>query len=253
MLRQHLLKKGLRAESHFRWRGGDPSRVEGLSDAVFAFAITLLVVSLEVPTSFEAMMQTMRGFFAFAICFTLLFMIWHAHYIFFRRYGLEDTYTSVLNAVLLFVVLFYIYPLKFLFTFLLGRLFGVSAGIDHGTMISGADVPELMLVYSLGFLAIFTIFTLLYLHAYRLRDQLELNEIERIATRTSVQMHLIYVAVALLSAGLAFTGNVYLAALAGWCYALLCPAQIINGVIMGRRIERLQKQASSANAIDTPS
>ncbi|MBK7091302.1 MAG: DUF1211 domain-containing protein [bacterium] len=251
MLRQHFLKKGLRAEPHFRWRGGDPSRVEGLSDAVFAFAITLLVVSLEVPTSFDAMMQTMRGFFAFAICFTLLFMIWHAHYIFFRRYGLEDTYTSILNAVLLFVVLFYIYPLKFLFTFLLGRMFGINAGIDHGTMIAGADVPELMLVYSLGFLAIFAIFSLLYLHAYRLREQLELNEIEQVATRASVQMHLIYVAVSILSAALALTGNIYLAALAGWSYALLCPAQAINGIMMGRKIERLQKQAENTNAIDT--
>ncbi len=250
MLRQHFIKKGLRAESHFKWRGGDPTRVEGLSDAVFAFAITLLVVSLEVPTSFGAMMQTMRGFFAFAICFTLLFMIWHAHYIFFRRYGLEDTYTSVLNAVLLFVVLFYIYPLKFLFTFLLGRMFGINAGIDHGTMIAGADVPELMLVYSLGFLAIFAIFSLLYLHAYRLREQLELSEIEQVATRASIQMHLIYVAVSLLSAALAFTGSIYLAALAGWCYALLCPAQVINGVIMGRRIEKLTKLETEPKVID---
>lgn len=33
----------------FRWRGEGVSRIEGLRDTVFGFAITLLVVSLEVP------------------------------------------------------------------------------------------------------------------------------------------------------------------------------------------------------------
>jgi hypothetical protein len=33
----------------FRWRGTEITRIEGLSDAVFAFAVTLPIVSLEVP------------------------------------------------------------------------------------------------------------------------------------------------------------------------------------------------------------
>ena len=37
----------------FRWRGQEITRIEGLSDAVFAFAITLPVVSLEVPKTFK--------------------------------------------------------------------------------------------------------------------------------------------------------------------------------------------------------
>ena len=34
--------------------GREVSRIEGFSDAVFGFALTLLVVSLEVPDNFEA-------------------------------------------------------------------------------------------------------------------------------------------------------------------------------------------------------
>jgi len=36
--------------------------------------------------------------------------IWYEHSAFFRRFGLNDGVTIVLDAVLLFVVLFYVYP-----------------------------------------------------------------------------------------------------------------------------------------------
>lgn len=40
----------------FRIRSREVSRLEGLSDAVFGFGITLLVVSLEVPKTFDELM-----------------------------------------------------------------------------------------------------------------------------------------------------------------------------------------------------
>ena len=48
-------------EPGFRWRGAEIARIEGLSDAVFAFAVTLLVVSLEVPKTFNELAALMRG------------------------------------------------------------------------------------------------------------------------------------------------------------------------------------------------
>jgi hypothetical protein len=45
MLRENLIKTSLGKDAAFRWRGHEISRVEGLSDAVFGFAVTLLVVS----------------------------------------------------------------------------------------------------------------------------------------------------------------------------------------------------------------
>src|SRR3712207_5105099 len=117
-----LFRSRIGGEEGFSWRGEDVLRIEGLADAVFGFALTLLVVSLEVPNTFDELLATMRGFFAFAISGLLLYVVWCDHYIFFRRYGLQDYLTMHLIAVLLFVVLFYVYPLKFLFTALMDEL-----------------------------------------------------------------------------------------------------------------------------------
>ena len=54
MIREALIKKEPAERDGFRLRGlGEVSRVEALSDGVIAFAITLLVVSLEVPRTFD--------------------------------------------------------------------------------------------------------------------------------------------------------------------------------------------------------
>ena len=104
----------------------------------------------------------------------MLMQVWLWHYCFFRRYGLQDRQTLLLNIALLFVILFYIYPLKFLFLLFSDELLGLGTG----SMIQDAQWPSLMIIYSLGFLAVQCLFALLYSHAYRKRAELELNEIE---------------------------------------------------------------------------
>src|SRR5213078_4933014 len=144
MIREKLIEKNIGDNKKFRWRSHEISRIEGLSDAVFGFAVTLLVVSLEVPNTFGALMEAMRGFGAFAVSFTLLIVVWYNQYKYFRRYALQDNYTVVLNAVLLFVVLFYVYPLKFVFSFLISLFTGQGARVrlPNGTvttMVENAD------------------------------------------------------------------------------------------------------------------
>src|SRR5437588_12711946 len=96
----------------------------------------MLVVSIEVPKTYGELMQTMRSFGAFAISFTLLFIVWFNQYKFFRRYGLQDNVTMVLNGILLFVVLFYVYPLKFVFTLIVNLFSGGGAELrlPNGTV-----------------------------------------------------------------------------------------------------------------------
>src|SRR5471030_2537091 len=90
------------------WRSHEPSRLETFSDAVFAFAVTLIIVSLEVPKSFNELFEVMKGTLSFAACFAILFQIWNDQNLFFRRYGLHDSWTVALNGMLLFMVLVYV-------------------------------------------------------------------------------------------------------------------------------------------------
>jgi uncharacterized membrane protein len=76
MVRGKLIEKAVGHTGDFRWRSHEITRIEGFSDAVFAFAVTLLVVSLEVPRTFDELAGAMQGFIAFALGSALLFVIW---------------------------------------------------------------------------------------------------------------------------------------------------------------------------------
>ena len=252
MIREKLIDKGVGDRTKFRWRSHEISRIEGLSDAVFAFAVTLLVVSLEVPKTFAELMHAMRGFGAFAICFALLFMVWFIQYKFFRRYGLQDTLTIIINAVLLFVVLFYIYPLKFLFTFLINRFTGGHGEVrlPNGTVESMLDSPDqlasLMIIFGVGYIAVFAVFALLYWHAYRKRQQLELNELEVFDTRTDIRECLLNVAIGVVSITLAVFGGGNFAGFAGMTYMLTPVVMTLHGSLNGRRRRKLEAAVAAA-------
>ena len=215
-------------------------RIEGFADAVFGFAVTLLVVSLEVPNTFEELLAAMQGFFAFGISFYLLYQVWYDHYKFFRRYGLNDNFTMHLSTILLFVVLFYIYPLKFLFTALMDLLLGFSTQVGSSTgdvieTIEPGQWPLLIIIFGAGFVVVQLIFTLLYWRAYALRGMLNLNEYEASITRQEIQGYLILAGIGLASIAIALLGGEEAASWAGLAYLLIWPLLRIHGYIMTQR------------------
>jgi transmembrane protein TMEM174 (potassium channel) len=247
MIREKMIEKGVGDTGKFRWRSHEISRIEGLSDAVFAFAVTLLVVSLEVPKTYSELMETMRGFGSFAICFALLFVVWFNQYKFFRRYGLQDNLTLIINAVLLFVVLFYVYPLKFVFSFLVDRFTGghgevrLPNGAVEGMVESAGQVAGLMIIFGAGYIAVFGVFALLYWHAYRKRQLLELNELEVFDTRTDIRESLLNVAIGATSMVIAIVGGGRMAGIAGMTYMLTPVIMTVHGTINGRRRKKLER------------
>ncbi|GAB5406273.1 MAG: hypothetical protein Aurels2KO_45040 [Aureliella sp.] len=216
----------MEGDRFFRWRGGDVSRLESLFDAVIALALTLIVVSVEVPSSFDALLDAFKRLPAFAICFAILVMCWYYNFLFHRRYGIEDFPITILNSVLMFLVVFYVYPLKFLYAFMFSQA---------ETTITREQVPLLMYMYSGGFLAIFTNLLIMYAYAYTKRVGLELSESEVLLTKMKLSELSIYVLFGVLSILLvAVWGS---APLAGLVYCLIGPAQGINGYLWGRQLQ----------------
>lgn len=239
----HARLLGLADRDHgFRWRGREVSRLEGLSDAVFAFSVTLLVVSLEVPHTFNELLATMTAYrvLAFLTSFLVLFGVWHAQYIFFRRYGLEDGHTTQLNALLLCVVLFYIYPLKFLFTTWYAMMTGhgtvTLAGGRVEPLIERSQWGTLMIIYSVGFILIYLVFALLYHHAWKKREELQLSAEEIVETRFSVIEQLLMVGVGTVALLMAtrLSGGI-----SGLAYMLIPVVQTVQGFARGKARRRL--------------
>ena len=227
----------------FRWRADDTSRLEGISDAVFAFAITLLVVSLEVPNSYSGLLTVMKGFLGFALCFCLISYVWYQHYIYFRRYGVSNVIVIVINFTLLFIIMFFIYPLKFLANLLVYQFFEISPiKINKDLFLADIDHFGLMLIYSIGFSLVFILLTILYLYAYKNKDLLELNELEVLLTKNKMTENLTMTIFGLLSIILTISIPKNYLALSGFVYFFIGPIQFLRGRKYGQKISKLQSQ-----------
>ena len=237
MIRKLLTERRATGPGGFRYRGQEIQRIETFSDAVFAFAVTLLIVSLEVPKNFDELLISMRGFVAFGICFLFLFLIWHEQHMFFRRYGLEDKTTLSLNGLLLFIVLFYVYPLKFLFSLIFGEgIYGVG---KSPFSIRDGQLPQLMIVYGVGYVIIYVVFLLLYVHAMGWRRKLELTPLEVFETKSKIGSHLIMIIIGAFSILIALLAPAGFRGMAGWAYPLIGPVIWIYYLRRAKRWKKL--------------
>jgi uncharacterized membrane protein len=214
------------------------SRIDVFSDVVFAFALVLLAVSLTVPRSSRVPQESVLGLVTVAICFAMILGGWFSHYVFFRRYGLRDRFTIILNSCLLFLILFCVYPLKFLFASISEYLFRDSSTTWLATEI---QVNGRLALYALGFSAVFFLVAALYWNAWRLRDSLAMNGVERLLTVSSIVDALGLAAIGLIAClgALIFP--------AAWCaysaavYFLIVPWKALNTLYFGRKARTLRK------------
>jgi uncharacterized membrane protein len=234
MLRSRLLNADPTDKRGFRFRSREVSRLEAFSDCVFAFALTLIVVSLEVPRTIEHLLSTMKSFPVFGVCFAALLNVWWVHHRFFRRYGLTDLPVFLLNSVLLFMVLFFVYPLRF--------LFGQLLRVDAPAPMDVEQGRDMFTVYGGGFAAVYLVFALMYFHAWRLREKLELDELERWMTLETIAHHLVLAAVGLLSIVVARLAPPAQLTWAGWIFFVIPIPMTIVGSYFGKRISALERE-----------
>jgi hypothetical protein len=236
MFREPVKKHYLGLNKEFRFRGEEPSRIENFSDAVFALAITLLLISTSPPRTFADIEQFTLELIPFALCITLIMLVWYQHFTFFFRYGYRSTQIVFWNTALLFIILFYVYPLKFLTRMLCLPVFYFVSGnrefIDEvKTMIPATEVDELMMIYGLGAAGLFLVLAKMFHIAMRQSEVLGLNEIERFDTRVSMTSNLLLASVPLLSAMLAFLlgSRWWTGMVSGFAYFLYTPLMFWYG------------------------
>jgi uncharacterized membrane protein len=160
------------------------NRVEAFSDGVFAFAATLMVVTLDMDDSLWLTGAKAINFISFGASFFVLVMLWKIHYNFFRRNSYIDNWIIAFNSVLLFVVLYYVFPLKSLINSWIGL-----------QKITADDLASLFVMYGFGFAMIFLCYALMYYRAYRKTRSLQTS----IDLLFYAQHFSIYVLVAILS------------------------------------------------------
>jgi uncharacterized membrane protein len=169
----------------FRIRGASPTRVDAFVDAAFAFAVTLLVISIgHLPTSVEDLVQALRGVPAFAASFYIISRLWQAHRSWSRHYGIEDAYGVRLSLALVFLLLVYVYPLRMVAELTFASFSGGSLEETPIVVRSVSDLRTIYVVFGVGYALTAAIFVLLHRHALRLADELRLTPAERIRTRT---------------------------------------------------------------------
>jgi uncharacterized membrane protein len=207
-------------------KGINISRLEAFSDAVFALSATLLVVSLEAPHNFSELVNNVYGFLAFGLSFTMLIFIWTQHSLFFRKFQLNDPVTILLNSILLFVILFYVYPLKYITN---GLVSGFITNNTTTLISTKEELQYLFVIYGVGFIAVFSSFLLLYKHALKRKTELQLSKIDEFDIITFIQFYSVFVFVGILSIIFTLFDAGVAIGLPGWIYGLLGILLYLNG------------------------
>jgi len=215
-----------------RIRRHQPTRLEGFVDASFAFAVTILVISVgHVPTSVPEMLHALRGLPAFALSFLMIARFWKAHRDWSRCYDIEDGSAVTLSLLLVFLVLVFVYPLRFIFALLFLWLSGGFL-IDQPLQPLTIDQYRVAFeVFGIGFASVAGIFALLYRHALRARESVGLTTSEIIVTRMHLQLWCMTGGVALLSALSAATLPLPLDEQHGWLFGIPGALYALNGVL----------------------
>ena len=226
MLRD-AINRELDHDPRFTWRGGSVTRIENLSDIVFALALGMIVSSAARPDTFDQLTSHLFTIIPVTAAFAILFMIWNAHYVFFRRYGVADGRIILLNCILLLLVLFTAYPLRFIFDSLYGYIEGVMGDWSRleAAGISYREAGVIMGYFALGYGLIYLVISQMYVHALNKAKLLGLSASEVAMTRQSIWIFRVQIIIVTVTGICAVWTPMY--AFSGWVTGLIWPAALL--------------------------
>jgi uncharacterized membrane protein len=211
----------------FRLRGLQMTRLETFIDAAFAFAITMLVIAAQqIPDDIASLLAAFRHVPTFVCSIFVIGIFWRGHWLWSRRYGLEDGPSILISWSMLVTILIFIYPLKAIFGAMWYFLSDGQVGRPFSVHTTETQARTIFAIYALGLIAISAEILLLYLRAWQLREPLRLNARERMVTRGEMAGWSIPVSIGIVSLVLTLSLPVDRLDWAGWVYfsmAILIP------------------------------
>lgn len=122
----------------------ETTRMEGFSDAVFAIAITLLVLDLHLPEENSivdnaGIINYLKGqwpsFLAFSISFFSIFIMWVNHHKVFKQIYSRNTAITFANGLILFLVTAVSYPTALLARYISSPSANIAVAVYTGIFV----------------------------------------------------------------------------------------------------------------------
>src|ERR1700736_65684 len=225
----------------FRLRGIEMTRLETFIDAAFAFAISMLVIAAQqIPDDIASLLAAFKNVPTFICSIVVLGIFWRGHWLWSRRYGLEDGVSILISWALIVTILIFIYPLKAIFGAMWYMLSNGQVGHQFSLHTTEAQARTIFAVYALGLIAIAAEILLLNLRAWQLREPLRLNARERLMTRGELTGWSIPVSMGIVSLVLSFTLPIEEIAWCGWVYFLMAIMLRVHGFWHRRRLREAE-------------
>ncbi len=197
------------------------TRIETFVDAAFAFALTMLVISVEnIPQTPNELLLLSKDIPAFLVSGLLIGFIWYRHSQWSRQFGQQDRTTIFLSMCLVMLMLIFLYPVKMVF---IGMFAWLSNGylLNHAYNITLEELSNLFVYYAAGFICLAVIFYFFHWNTLKHADALRLTRYERYFCKTESYYSIIIVMVAILSAILAKTLSGRAIIISGFVYVIL--------------------------------
>src|SRR2546430_10275944 len=203
----------------FRLRGIEMTGLETFIDAAFAFAISMLVIAAQqIPDNIQTLLAAFKNVPTFVCSIAVLGIFWRGHWLWSRRYGLEDSAWILISWAMIVTILILIYPLKAIFGAMWYLLSSGQVGQRFSLHTTEAQARTIFAIYALGLIAISAEILLLNLRAWQLREPLRLNARERWVTRGELTGWSIPVSIGIISLVLALILPRVQIAWSGWVY-----------------------------------
>ena len=229
----------------FRLRGMEMTRLETFIDSAFAFAISMLVIAAQqIPDNIQALLAAFKNVPTFICSIAVLGIYWRGHWLWSRRYGLEDGVSILISWMMIVTMLIFIYPLKAIFGAMWNFLSNGQVGQPFSLHTTESQARTIFAIYALGLIAISAEILLLNLRAWQLREPLRLNARERLMTHGELTGWSIPVSVGIVSLIFSFTLPIEQIAWCGWVYFLMAILVRVKRFLHKRGLEAFSAEGA---------